>query len=56
MSYVAVVAVLSSAGIPAADKVFHLVALTIALSMLAHSSTDIVVARSFESVDLTRTA
>ena len=40
-------------GIPAADEVFHLVALTIVLSILAHSSTDIVVARSFESADLT---
>jgi sodium/hydrogen antiporter len=36
------------AAIPAADEVFHLVALTIALSILAHSSTDILVARSFE--------
>lgn len=35
-------------GIPAADKVFHLVALTIVLSILAHSSTDIVIARTFE--------
>jgi NhaP-type Na+/H+ or K+/H+ antiporter len=40
-------------GIPAADEVFHLVALTIVLSILAHSSTDIVVARSFEGADLT---
>jgi len=44
--------VLESA-IPAADKVFHLVALTIVLSILAHSSTDIIVARSFEGADLT---
>ncbi len=36
------------AGIPAGNEVFHLVALTIALSILAHSSTDILVARSFE--------
>jgi sodium/hydrogen antiporter len=35
-------------GIPAADEVFHLVALTIVLSILAHSSTDVVVARTFE--------
>ena len=47
---------LLESGIPAADKVFHLVALTIVLSILAHSSTDIVVARSFESADLTPTA
>ncbi len=39
-------------GIPAADEVFHLVALTIVLSIVAHSSTDIVVARSFEHADL----
>ena len=43
--------VLESA-IPVADEVFHLVALTIVLSILAHSSTDIVVARSFENADL----
>jgi sodium/hydrogen antiporter len=36
------------AAIPAADEVFHLVALTIVLSILAHSSTDIVIARTFE--------
>lgn len=40
------------ADIPAADEVFHLVALTIVLSIVAHSSTDIVVARSFADVDL----
>lgn len=34
--------------IAAADKIFHLVALTIVLSILAHSSTDIVVARAFD--------
>ncbi|MGH3713964.1 MAG: cation:proton antiporter [Micromonosporaceae bacterium] len=46
-SVVYVLVVLSS-GIPAAEQVFHLVALTIVLSILAHSSTDIVVARSFD--------
>ncbi len=35
-------------GIAAADTVFHLVALTIVLSILLHSSTDVVVARSFD--------
>ncbi len=35
-------------GIPAADQVFHLVALTIVLSIIAHSSTDVVVARAFD--------
>jgi sodium/hydrogen antiporter len=35
-------------GITAADEVFHLVALTIVISILAHSSTDVVVARAFD--------
>jgi hypothetical protein len=35
-------------GITAADEVFHLVALTVVLSILAHSSTDILVARMFD--------
>lgn len=39
--------VLESA-IPAADHVFHLVAVTVVLSILAHSSTDVVVARLFD--------
>ncbi|MFI6133951.1 sodium:proton antiporter, partial [Micromonospora sp. NPDC051141] len=30
------------------DEVFHLVALTIVISILAHSSTDVVVARAFD--------
>ncbi|MGN6577831.1 MAG: cation:proton antiporter [Nocardioides sp.] len=34
--------------IPAGNEVFHLVALTIVLSIVAHSSTDIVVARWFD--------
>ena len=33
-------------GIAAADEIFHLVALTIVLSILLHSSTDVVVARA----------
>ena len=37
-----------SADIPDSDLVFHLVAITIALSIVAHSSTDVIVARSFE--------
>ncbi len=37
-----------NADISAGDKVFHLVAVTIVLSILAHSSTDIVVARWFD--------
>jgi len=35
-------------GIPAAEQVFHLVALTIVLSIIAHSSTDVLVARAFD--------
>ena len=35
-------------GIAAADEIFHLVALTIVLSILLHSSTDVVVARAFD--------
>lgn len=38
-------------GIPAAEQIFALVALTIVLSILAHSSTDVVVARTFERPD-----
>jgi len=35
-------------GITAGDKLFHLIALTITLSIIAHSSTDVVVARQFD--------
>ena len=35
-------------GILAADEIFHLVAVTIVLSILLHSSTDVVVARAFD--------
>ncbi|TDB88980.1 sodium:proton antiporter, partial [Actinomadura sp. KC216] len=35
-------------GISAADQIFHLVAATIVLSILAHSSTDVLVARGFD--------
>ncbi|MDY7087206.1 MAG: cation:proton antiporter [Actinomycetota bacterium] len=35
-------------GIGAADEIFHLVALTIVLSIVLHSSTDVVVARGFD--------
>ncbi|MCI4066932.1 cation:proton antiporter [Micromonospora sp. R77] len=35
-------------GIAAGDEVFHLVALTIVISILAHSSTDVLVARAFD--------
>ena len=37
-----------AAGIAAADEIFHLVALTIVMSIVAHSSTDVVVARTFD--------
>jgi NhaP-type Na+/H+ or K+/H+ antiporter len=43
------------AQIPAADEVFHLVALTIVLSILAHSSTDVLIARWFEQPSETPT-
>ncbi|MER7459427.1 cation:proton antiporter [Micromonospora sp. NPDC126480] len=36
------------AGIDASDEVFHLVALTVVLSILAHSSTDVALARIFD--------
>jgi NhaP-type Na+/H+ or K+/H+ antiporter len=38
-------------GIGAADELFHLVALTITLSIVAHASTDVVVARLFDESD-----
>ena len=38
-------------GIGAADELFHLVALTITLSIVAHASTDVVVARLFDEPD-----
>jgi sodium/hydrogen antiporter len=43
------------AQIPAANEVFHLVALTIVLSILAHSSTDVVIARWFDEPSETPT-
>lgn len=39
-------------GIPSAEELFHLTALTISLSILAHSSTDVVVARQFKGDDI----
>lgn len=36
-------------GVERSDELFHLVALVIVLSILAHSSTDVLVARQFES-------
>lgn len=39
-------------GIPLADELFHLTALTISLSIVLHSSTDVVVARQFTATDL----
>jgi sodium/hydrogen antiporter len=39
-------------GIDLADELFHLTALTISLSILAHSSTDVVVARQFKGEDI----
>jgi NhaP-type Na+/H+ or K+/H+ antiporter len=37
-----------ASGIAAADEIFHLVAATIVLSILAHSSSDVLVARTFD--------
>jgi NhaP-type Na+/H+ or K+/H+ antiporter len=37
-----------ASGIAADDEIFHLVAITIVLSILAHSSTDVLVARTFD--------
>jgi sodium/hydrogen antiporter len=39
-------------GIDLADELFHLTALTVSLSILAHSSTDVVVARQFVTEDV----
>jgi sodium/hydrogen antiporter len=39
-------------GVALADEMFHLVALTVALSILLHSSSDVVVARQFSGADL----
>ena len=35
-------------GIAAGDQVFHLVAVTIVMSILLHSSTDVVIAQAFD--------
>lgn len=40
-----------NSGIDAADLVFHLVALTIVISILAHSSTDVLVANAFDEAE-----
>lgn len=40
------------ADVALADKMFHLIALVIAVSILLHSSTDVVVARQFKDADL----
>ena len=37
-----------NAGIGSADELFHLIAITVCLSILLHSSTDVVVARGFD--------
>lgn len=39
-------------GIERSDQLFHLVALTVSLSILAHSSTDVLVARQFKGDDI----
>jgi sodium/hydrogen antiporter len=40
-----------NAGFAGADELFHLIAITVALSILLHSSTDVVVARGFDDVN-----
>jgi NhaP-type Na+/H+ or K+/H+ antiporter len=40
--------VILSSGIPDAERLFHLIAITVGLSILLHSSTDVVVARMFD--------
>lgn len=40
-------------GIPDADLIFHLVALTVVISIVLHSSTDVVVARTFDEPEET---
>jgi NhaP-type Na+/H+ or K+/H+ antiporter len=39
-------------GVGLADKMFHLVAIAVALSIVAHSSTDVAIARRFRGVDI----
>jgi sodium/hydrogen antiporter len=43
-----------ASGIELADELFHLTALTISLSILAHSSTDVIIARQFRGDDIPR--
>jgi NhaP-type Na+/H+ or K+/H+ antiporter len=40
-----------NAGVADADRMFHLIALVIALSIVAHSSTDVLVARWFRRAE-----
>jgi NhaP-type Na+/H+ or K+/H+ antiporter len=47
--------ILLESGVPLADKMFHLVAIVIAISIIAHSSTDVLVARRFAGVDIAAT-
>ena len=39
-------------GVVLADQMFHIIALAVAVSILLHSSTDVVVARQFKDIDL----
>jgi NhaP-type Na+/H+ or K+/H+ antiporter len=43
----------ASAGVPGGDRIFGLIALTTALSIVLHSSTDVPVARRFERAGAT---
>ena len=39
-------------GAPRADEMFHLIAVAVALSIIAHSSSDVLIARAFKGVDI----
>lgn len=39
-------------GVSLADQMFHIIALAVAVSILLHSSTDVIVARQFKDIDL----
>ncbi len=39
-------------GVARSDEMFHLIAVVVAVSILLHSSTDVVVARQFREADL----
>lgn len=42
-------------GAPNADEMFHLIAIVVAVSIVAHSSTDVLIARQFKEIDIKST-